>query len=130
MSITIAWADTTKTVLNCIFEGDYTGDELVKAAETYAAMATETDHEFYLLADMSKASGSAIRMLSRFPEAARMLPPSEKRARAVIVVGGSQAFGMVANIFSEVYSGVKFVYFTDADAAWAYLREEAGIELP
>jgi hypothetical protein len=129
MSITIAWADTKKTVLNCVFEGDYTGDELVRAAETYAAMVTDTDHEFYLLADMSKASGSAIRMLSRFPEAARVLPPSEKRARTVIVVGGSQAFGMVANIFSEVYGGANFVYFADADAVRAYLRE-AGIEIP
>ncbi len=127
MTITITWADPKKTILNCVIEGGYTGEELVKLAETYAVMVAEVDHEFYLLADLSKASGNAIRLLSHFPQAARVLPPQERRARAVVAIGGSQAFDMVTHIFSEVYGG-KFLYFTDADKAWAYLNKELGVE--
>jgi hypothetical protein len=127
MSIALAWADTAKTVLNCVIESDFTGVELVKAAETYAAMVADLDHDFYLLADLSKATGNAIRLLGHFPQAARVLPPPERRARAVVAIGSSQAFDMVTHIFSQVY-GAKFVYFTDANKAWAYLNKELGVE--
>jgi hypothetical protein len=129
MAVSMTWADAKKTVLNWVIEGDYTGEDIVNAVQAYADMVAELDHEFYILLDLSNATGNAIRVLSRFPDLARALPEPQKRARAIVAIGTSQALDTVTRIFSQVYGG-KFVYFTDADAAWKYLQEEAGMEIP
>jgi hypothetical protein len=125
MPITMTWMDDKKSVIQWVIEGDFSGDDVVTAIRGYADMVAKAkpEHDFYILLDLSNATGNAFRVLGRFPELARALPPPERRARAIVAIGSSHALDMVTRIFSEVYGG-KFVYFTDADKAWAYLNEE------
>jgi hypothetical protein len=126
MPVRIAWANAEKTIVRWNVSGNFEGQDFVDAIKDYAGLMNGVEHEFYMLLDLTAASGSAIGALNRFPEIARGLP--RKRAASIVAVGSSQTVAVATNIFSRVYGG-KFEYFTSMDKALAHLRDSFGVRL-
>lgn len=121
--VSVRWFDEEKTILKWTIEGQWTAAELVEGFETYRNLLTETERGPYHIIDLTGAVGMPSNLFSQFPNMARNLPgKSEKRAKALIVVGSKSDFlKRLASIFSSVYGG-EFTFFDRMAEAIAHIE--------
>ncbi|MEM6285308.1 MAG: hypothetical protein AAF787_24175 [Chloroflexota bacterium] len=104
--------------------GDWTADDLVRAAETWHTMAAAATDEPVLVIDLSESHRMPDRLLARMADVTRYIPPG-KYQTVIVGVHGAEARIVDHLIRSFFPSVVKKLSFQDTlETAEAYLVGE------